>query len=57
MPQTRATSSLDLNAAATDTEQHVDIGKQQSQVSDPLEEQAVTLLRSPTHKAAVLSLG
>lgn len=57
MPQTSASSSLGLYAAATDTEQHVDITKQQFQVSDPLEEQAVTLPRSPTRKAAVLSFG
>lgn len=57
MPQASASNSLDQHAAATNAEQHVDIRKQQSQVSDPLEEQAVTLLRSPARKAAVLSFG
>lgn len=55
MPQKKGLV-LDLHEATIDTDQqHVDIRKQRSQVSDQLEEQAVTFLRSPGSKAAVLS--
>lgn len=52
MSKISGSRSYDLHGADTDTDQqHVDTRKQQSQVSDPLEESAVAFLRSPANEA------